>query len=69
MKKSIFKKKNLTQFENESEKYYKIPNNFHYEGVKWGTFGGTLGVWEVKWHLNLLTNICRHLPHQCYKRI
>ena len=47
MQKSIFKKKILTQFENESKKHYKNPNNFHYEGVKWGTFGCTLGVWEV----------------------
>ena len=41
-------------------------NNFHYEGVKRGTFGYTLGIWEVKWHLNLLWNICRHLPQLCY---
>ena len=48
MLKSIFEKKILTQFENESGKYYKNPNIFHYEGVKCGTFGYMLGFWEVK---------------------
>ena len=43
--------------------------NFHHEGVKWGTFGHMLGVWEAKWHLNHLSNICRHLSQISYIKI
>ena len=47
----------MTQFENESEKYYKNPNNFQYELVKTGTFPCILGILDAQKYPNLITNI------------
>ena len=66
MKKPILEKKILTQFENESEKYYKNPNNFQYELVKTGTFPCILSILDAKKCPNLFTNISRHLQQKNY---
>ena len=56
----------LTQFENESEKYYKNPNNFQYELVKTGTFPCILGILDAKKCPNPFMNISRHLQPKNY---
>ena len=64
--KLTFVTKILTQFENESEKYYKNPNNFQYELVKTGIFPCMLGIIDAKKCTNLFTNISWHLqPKNC----